>query len=219
MKSLVERWQTPSTLVPTDRTSNSNPSAFHVTFDIICAAIALVLLLPLLITIAIAIKLQNDGPVLYSQPRVGRHFRLFRVLKFRTMIQGAEKAGLLTAAADSRVTRVGKVLRKYKLDEFPQLFNVLRGDMQLVGSRPEVERYVEMFRSQYELLLRERPGVTDPAAIEYLCEDTLLTEDLEQQYISMVLPVKLQLSLDYQRRRSFGSDLGVLLQTIIALFT
>ena len=195
-------------------------SVLHLSFDILCAVIGLFVLSPLLLAIALAIRLQNDGPVLYAQSRVGRHFRVFRVLKFRTMVEGADRTGLLTAAADPRITRVGRILRAYKLDELPQLLNVIKGEMQLVGPRPEVERYVELFRSQYALLLQNRPGITDPAAITYRREDTLLTKDsADIKYISEVLPAKLQLSLDYQHRRTFISDLQVLICTILKVFT
>ncbi len=195
-------------------------SALHLSFDMLCALIGLSVLSPLLLVIALAIRLQNDGPVLYAQSRVGRHFRLFRVLKFRTMVEGADRAGLLTSAADSRITRVGRVLRTYKLDELPQLWNVLKGEMQLVGPRPEVKRYVEMFRSQFALLLQDRPGITDPASIAYRREDTLLPVDSpDNEYVSRVLPAKLQLSLDYQRRRTFISDLQLLMRTIRKVFT
>ena len=187
-------------------------------FDATCAAIGLMVLLPLAAAIALAIKLDDDGAVFYAQPRVGKHFRLFRLLKFRSMVAGADRSGLLTTAGDSRRTRVGSFLRKYKLDELPQLLNVLKGEMQLVGPRPEVERYVQMFRSEYALLLQNRPGVTDPATLAYRHEDEMLRADgAEDQYVSQVLPDKLSLSLDYQRRRSFLSDLRILMQTVLGI--
>jgi lipopolysaccharide/colanic/teichoic acid biosynthesis glycosyltransferase len=147
-----------------------------------------------------------------------KHFRPFRVLKFRSMVVNADQAGLLTAPADHRLTRVGRFLRKHKLDELPQLWNVLAGDMQLVGVRPEVETYVAMFREQYALLLNQPPGITDPASLAYRREETLFVAGrMEQQYVSEILPEKLRLSLDYQRNRSFFSDLRVLLNTVLSL--
>ena len=187
-------------------------------FDVLCAVMGLVLLSPLFCAIAAAIRLEDEGPVFYKQIRVGRKFRHFRVYKFRSMITGADRDGLLTAPGDPRLTRVGRWLRRYKLDELPQLFNVLRGDMQLVGARPEVERYVQMFRSQYAVILRERPGITDPASLAYRREDQILSSGrIEEQYVEEILPAKLRLSLDYQRRRNLLSDLRILLQTAFGL--
>jgi lipopolysaccharide/colanic/teichoic acid biosynthesis glycosyltransferase len=130
----------------------------------------------------LAVKCEDGGPVFYSQFRVGRGFHPFRLLKFRSMIVNADKAGLLTQPADARLTRVGQFLRKYKLDELPQLWNVLKGDMQLVGPRPEVARYVELFYEQYSPLLNESPGITDPASLAYRREEScFLPGDIDQQ--------------------------------------
>ena len=161
------------------------------TFNFVCAALGLLLLLPLLTVIALLVKCLDGGPVFYAQPRVGKGFRPFRVLKFRSMVVNADQDGLLTAPADHRLTRVGRLLRKHKLDELPQLWNVLTGDMQLVGVRPEVEPYVAMFREQYALLLNQPPGITDPATLVYRREETLfVAERMEQQYVSEILPEK-----------------------------
>jgi lipopolysaccharide/colanic/teichoic acid biosynthesis glycosyltransferase len=188
------------------------------TFNFVCAALGLLFLLPLLTVIALLVKYHDGGPVFYAQPRVGKGFRLFRVLKFRSMVVNADREGLLTAPADHRLTGVGRLLRKHKLDELPQLWNVLTGEMQLVGVRPEVEPYVAMFREQYALLLNQPPGITDPATLAYRREETLfIAERMEQQYVSEILPEKLKLSLDYQRNRSFFSDLRVLLNTVLSL--
>ncbi len=185
-------------------------------FDISCSMIGLFLLSPLLTLIAGAIKLSDRGPVLYRQERIGKDFRPFWLIKFRTMRVGADRSGLLTARGDSRVTRVGRFLREYKLDELPQLCNVLAGDMQLVGSRPEVPMYVEMFKSQYALILREAPGITDPASLAYRQEERLfLPNEIEQQYVSKILPNKIQLSLAYQDRRTLMSDMRILVQTVL----
>lgn len=186
------------------------------TFDLLCAVTGLIVLSPIFIVVALAIKMGDGGPVFYSQPRVGKNFREFRLLKFRTMVPGAERNGLLTAPGDSRITRVGRFLRKSKLDELPQFINVLRGDMQLVGTRPEVKRYVDLFPSQYAVLLRERPGITDPATVAHRHEELLFeAERIEEQYISQILPRKLELSLEYRRRHSFRSDLGILFETLV----
>ncbi len=192
--------------------------SFHRVFDFFCAVVGLVALSPLLILIAVAIKLDDGGPVFFSQNRIGRGFQPFRIWKFRSMIPCADRGGLLTAFADSRLTPVGRLLRRYKLDELPQLFNVLAGDMQFVGARPEVERYVQMFRPQYAVILQDRPGITDPASLAYRREDQILSaERMEEQYIQEILTAKLQLSLEYQQRRSFLSDLGILVRTLTGL--
>lgn len=192
--------------------------AFHRAFDALCAGLALLFLSPLLCLIAAAIKLDDGGAVFYRQERVGEGFRHFQICKFRSMVPASERSGLLTIAGDSRLTRIGPWLRRYKLDELPQLFNVLKGEMQLVGARPEVERYVEMFRPQYALILQDRPGITDPASLAYRREDQILSVGhIEQQYIQRILPAKLQLSLAYQRQRSFRSDLGILFRTVFAI--
>ena len=202
------------------RTLLAGTGSFHRVFDFLCAVVGLVGLSPLFLLIAVAIKLDDGGPVFFGQDRIGRGFRPFRIWKFRSMVPGADRGGLLTAPADSRLTPVGSQLRRYKLDELPQLFNVLLGDMQLVGARPEVERYVQLFLPQYAVLLQDRPGITDPASLAYRHEDQILSaERMEQQYLQEILPAKLQRSLDYQRRRSFLSDLGILLRTVAGLLT
>lgn len=192
---------------------------FHRAFDVSCAAVGLIVLSPLFAVIAAAIKFDDGGPVFYLHDRVGTNFRHFRVCKFRSMVLGADRDGSLTAPEDPRLTRIGRVLRRYKLDELPQFFNVLTGEMQLVGPRPEVERYVQMFRSQYAVILQDRPGITDPAALAYRHEDQILSASgIEQQYVGEILPAKLKLSLDYQQKRTFWSDLRILLRTALSLF-
>lgn len=194
------------------------PGAFHRAFDAVCAGLGLLLLSPLLCLITAAIKFDDGGPVFYRQDRVGRGFCRFRICKFRSMVPGSDRGSLLTAPEDPRLTRLGRWLRRYKLDELPQLFNVLRGEMQLVGARPEVERYVKMFLPQYALILQDRPGITDPASLAYRREDQILSAaSMEQQYVQTILPAKLQLSLAYQARRTFLSDVGILLRTVTAL--
>ena len=187
-------------------------------FDLACALGGLIFLAPLFGLIALAIKLDDGGAVFFVQNRVGRNFQQFRFYKFRSMAEGSGRADGVTAPGDSRITRIGAVLRRYKLDELPQLFNVLKGDMQLVGSRPEVERYVQMFRPQYAVILQERPGITDPASLAFRHEDRILNADrLEEQYVNEVLPAKLSLTLEYQQRRTFMSDLAILFRTVFRL--
>ena len=187
-------------------------------FNFISATAGLVTLTPVLLLIAIAIKWDDGGPVFYLQNRIGRNFQPFRLVKFRSMTVGADQSGLLTAPADQRVTDCGRWLRRSKLDELPQLWNVLRGEMQLVGPRPEVERYVEQFHAEYSTLLANPPGITDPASLAFRHEEQLFAPaGMERTYVSDILPRKLSLSLDYQRRRSFASDLGILMKTIFGL--
>lgn len=195
-------------------------SGIHRAFDIAGAATGLVILSPLFCAIAVAIKFDDAGPIFYGQERVGKGFRRFRICKFRTMVSGAARHGLLTVGGDSRLTRMGHVLRRYKFDELPQLFNVLIGDMQLVGARPEVEQYVQMFRPEYAVILQDRPGITDPASLAYRHEEQMLsTSRTEQQYLKEILPAKLGISMEYQRRRTFLSDIGILIKTVFAIST
>lgn len=187
------------------------------TFDRACAAAGLVLLSPLLAAIALAVKLQDGGPVLYAQWRIGREFKPFRLYKFRSMVPGADRRGrLLTEPGDRRLTRVGRLLRRYKLDELPQLINVLKGEMQLVGARPEVDRYVRMFPLEYGVVLRDRPGITDPASLVFRHEDRLLGgEDPEREYLERILPWKLKISVAYSHNRTLKSDLIVIAGTLL----
>ena len=188
--------------------------------DLACAILGLLVFLPVFALIAAAIKLCDSGPVFYTQVRIGRNFVPFRLIKFRSMTVGAEHAGSLTGKGDPRVTRVGRILRAYKLDELPQLLNVLTGNMQLVGPRPEVSRYVEMFVSEYSILLQRPPGITDPASLAYRHEEEMLSEiDAEDRYTAELLPKKLSLSIEYQARRDCFSDIRILLQTARAVFS
>jgi lipopolysaccharide/colanic/teichoic acid biosynthesis glycosyltransferase len=188
-------------------------------FDIICAAVALILLCPALALVALAIKLEDGGPVFYAHPRVGRNFRPFGLLKFRSMVPQADRmGGPVTVAGDPRITRVGGFLRKYKLDELPQLINVIKGEIQLVGARPEFGANVERFRAQYEILLRDRPGITDPATLAYRHEEEMFgTGDLQEVYFTEILPRKLELSLHYAGQRTFRSDLALIFRTFLGI--
>jgi lipopolysaccharide/colanic/teichoic acid biosynthesis glycosyltransferase len=203
-----------SEVVP-ERATVARGVVFTRLFDFICALGGLIFLAPLFGVIALAIKLGDGGPVFFAQNRIGKNFRQFQFYKFRSMVEGSDREDGLTAPGDSRITRIGRIVRRFKLDELPQLFNVLKGDMQLVGSRPEVDRYVQMFRQQYAVILQDRPGITDPASLAFRHEDRILRADrLEQQYVDEVLPAKLALALEYQRKRTFRSDLSILFRTL-----
>lgn len=186
--------------------------------DVAASVAGLIALSPVFVACALTVKLSSPGPVLFRHRRVGRHGVTFEVLKFRTMAHRAPGAEV-TAASDARITRVGRVLRKYKLDELPQLLNVVRGDMSLVGPRPEVSRYVEQFSDDYDRILGVRPGITDFAAIEYRDEERVLARarDPERAYVVEVLPAKIRLYHKYLDQRSFSTDVGLILRTIGAL--
>ena len=188
-------------------------------FDTICAAAGLLLLSPLFAVIAVAIRLKGGrGPVVYRQPRVGMNGRVFHLVKFRSMVNGADRHAALTVSEDARITPLGHFLRRHKLDELPQLVNVLKGDMQLVGPRPEMKRYVDRFPSEYRLLLQSPPGITDPASLAFRDESTMLDEkNLEAHYLSQILPQKLRLSIEYSRRRTFFTDLKIIFQTVAGI--
>jgi lipopolysaccharide/colanic/teichoic acid biosynthesis glycosyltransferase len=205
---------------PRPELSNGKTAA-HVlrrTFDAVCALAGLAMLMPIFVIIALAIKLDDGGPILYFQPRVGLRLRKFRLLKFRSMFTNSAGGSLLTAPHDVRVTRVGRFLRRFKLDELPQLVNVLKGEMQLVGVRPQVESFVEMFHDEYETLLQTPPGITDPASLSFRNEEQFFDESSnEEQYIAKILPFKLEMSLEYSRTRTFFSDLEILFRTVLGL--
>lgn len=190
-------------------------------FDIFFSFIGLLLLLPLLLIIALCIVLTSPGGVVYKQVRVGKDDRDFYLFKFRTMRPGSDQKGLLTVGArDNRITRVGYFLRKFKLDELPQLFNVLNGTMSLVGPRPEVRKYVNLYTPEQRLVLSVRPGITDYASIRYVNENELLAKaaDPEALYISEVMPAKLQMNLGYIRSQSLATDIGILFRTLLTVF-
>jgi lipopolysaccharide/colanic/teichoic acid biosynthesis glycosyltransferase len=189
-------------------------------FDILVSVAGLIVLLPLLLLVATAIKLDSSGPVFFRQWRVGRRFRRFGIYKFRTMIDDAFDRGLpITVGRDSRITRVGKILRKTKIDELPQLLNVLKGDMSLVGPRPEVPRYVELFRPDYEHILKVRPGLTDLASLKYSDEASILGQSAnpEGDYVARLLPDKIRLAKEYIQRSSLLFDVKLIVETIIKL--
>ena len=187
--------------------------------DLALVVPGLLLLSPTLLLIALWIRLDSPGPVFFCQVRIGRGGSPFRIIKFRTMVVDAESRGpQLTVGADSRVTRSGRILRKYKLDELPQLINVLKGDMSLVGPRPEVPRYVELYpEAARRAVLSVPPGITDPASIRFMDENVLLANvsDPEAYYVEKLLPEKLAAYQDYVANRSLIGDLIVIWQTLV----
>ena len=190
--------------------------------DIVSAALGLLLLAPLLLLLALAVRLDSPGPVFFRQVRVGRYGRHFRIHKFRSMRHGPAPGGsLITVGGDPRVTRVGEVLRRYKLDELPQLIDVLRGDMSLVGPRPEVPEYVAHYsEDDRRVVLSVRPGITDRASLEYRDESTLLAAaaDPHRCYVEEILPAKIRYYREYVASRSLIGDIGIILATIRKVF-
>lgn len=184
--------------------------------DIAAALAGVLLLAPLFAAVALLIKLDSPGPVFFKQQRMGRRFKPFWIYKFRTMRADAQGVSPLTVGADPRITRAGRLLRRSKIDELPQLFNILKGDMTLVGPRPEVPRYVEAFHRDYEEILSMRPGLTDLASLKYRDEAALLgrSANPEEEYVRNVLPDKIRLAKEYIRRSSIGFDLNLILKTL-----
>lgn len=185
-------------------------------FDIVASGLGIIVLSPLFLILAFWIELDSKGPVFYRQNRVGRFNKDFRMLKFRSMAEGSDKGSLVTIGTrDSRITRAGYFLRKSKLDELPQLFNVLVGDMSLVGPRPEVRHYVDYWTPEQMHVLDIRPGITDPASIKFRNESELLeqVEDPEKYYIEKIMQEKIKLYLDYVDNHSLWGDLGIIFKT------
>jgi lipopolysaccharide/colanic/teichoic acid biosynthesis glycosyltransferase len=186
-------------------------------FDIVASGLGLIFLSPLFLVLAVWIKLDSPGPVFYRQVRVGRHNRDFRIFKFRSMRVGADKGSLVTIGGhDPRITRSGYFIRKFKLDEFPQLINVFRGEMSLVGPRPEVRHYVDYWTPKQMHVLDVRPGITDPASIKYRNENELMekAEDPERYYIEVIMQEKIKLYLEYVNHHTFWGDIGLIFQTL-----
>ncbi len=191
------------------------------TFDAVAAAAGLVILSPVIAGIAIAIKRGSKGPLLYKGPRVGMNGEPFNMLKFRTMVVDADKiGGSSTPEDDPRVTPIGKTLRKYKLDELPQLINVLTGDMSFVGPRPQVKWAVDLYTPEERQILEVRPGITDEASLKFSNEAEILkgSKDPDKDYIEKIHPEKMRLSLEYVRNRSFSGDLSIIARTAGAIF-
>lgn len=188
--------------------------------DILSSSIVLLVLLPVWIVIALLIAMESKGGVFYKQVRVGKDNKDFFLYKFRTMRVGSDKKGLLTVGErDSRITRVGYFLRKYKIDEFPQLLNVIKGDMSIVGPRPEVRKYVDLYTPEQMKVLSVRPGLTDLASIKYVHENEVLaaSDNPEQTYIDEVMPAKLDLNLQYIATQSLMGDIRLIFNTFLAI--
>ena len=189
-------------------------------FDIVASGLGLLCLSPLLLIVAIWIKLDSPGPVFFRQVRVGRYNKDFRIFKFRSMRVGSDKGSQITVGGhDSRITRSGYFIRKTKIDELPQLINVFIGDMSLVGPRPEVRHYVDMWTPEQLHVLDVRPGITDPASIRYRNENELLekAEDPEKYYVEVIMQDKIRLYLEYVEKHSFLYDLKLIFQTFFVI--
>ena len=191
-------------------------------FDIVASTLGLLILSPVFIIVAIWIKLDSPGPVFYRQTRVGRHNKDFRIFKFRSMRVGSDKGSLVTIGGrDPRVTRSGYFIRKFKIDELPQLINVFTGDMSLVGPRPEVRHYVNYWTPDQMRVLNVRPGITDPASIRFRNENELLekAQDPERYYIDVIMQEKIELYLEYVEKSSFWYDIKLIFQTFKVIIT
>lgn len=187
-------------------------------FDIVLAGTALLVLLPILIVVALLVKLTSRGPVFFHGERVGKGGQPFRILKFRTMFNQSRSGPLVTTADDGRVTSFGRFLRDSKIDELPELWNVVVGDMAVVGPRPEDPYYVSLYSPDQRAILRHRPGLTSPASIAYRNEESLLRgENWERQYVEEIMPAKLRVDSEYMATRNLATDLRVIARTVVAL--
>ena len=191
-------------------------------FDVIFSFLGLIMLLPLLLVIAVIIKITSPGPVFYRGERVGKDGKVFRIFKFRTMVANADKiGGFSTAGDDPRLTKVGKFLKRFQLDELPQLINVLKGEMSLVGPRPEVPFYVNMMtEEERKIILSIKPGITDWASLWNFHEGEVLrgSADPEKDYMEKIRPKKLRLQIKYVKERTFWTDIKIILKTILKIF-
>ncbi len=190
-------------------------------FDIIFSLFGLVVLSPLFLVIAFLIVLDSKGGIFFLQERIGRYGQPFKIFKFRTMYKDAEKKGQLTVGSrDPRITKVGYWLRKTKMDELPQLINVLKGDMSFVGPRPEVKKYVDLYNEEQKQVLNVRPGITDFASIVFRNENDLLagSNDPERLYVEKIMPTKLKLNMKYIEDRNLLLDVKIILKTVFNIF-
>lgn len=194
---------------------------FKRVFDVLSSLVVIILFSPLLIILAIWIAVDSPGGVFYKQIRIGKNAKPFNLLKFRSMRPDADKSGQLTIGDDNRITKVGRFIRKYKLDELPQLFNILKGEMSVVGPRPEVPKYVNLYSEEQKKVLNALPGLTDYASLEYLNEQKVLgaAENPEKTYIEEVMPAKLKLNLKYIKERSFLVDIRLIFKTIAKIIS
>jgi len=213
-------------IASTTREMGGSPSGLYVRFgkrflDLLLAGTALLIVAPVLLVCAIAIYLDSRGSILYSQWRVGQNGVPFRIIKLRTMIPGADgKGSRLTASGDPRITKVGRILRRTKLDELPQLINVLRGEMSLVGPRPELPEYVSKYTIDETKIFDLKPGITGPASVTYIDEEAVLagSSNREEFYVNHLMREKLRVDLAYCRTVSLSSDLKIILRTAASLF-
>ena len=200
----------------------SHPFYSHVVKRVIDFVLALILLIPasvVMIPLAIWVKLDSEGPVLYKAVRGGYHNQPFYIYKFRSMVVDADKTGGCTALNDDRVTRAGRVMRRLKLDELPQLFNILRGDMSFVGPRPELLLYTNAYTEEQQCIMWVRPGITDRSSIVYIAQDEIVgTENPVENYEKYILPEKNRLRVEYAMHQSFGLDVGLFFETIGGVF-
>ncbi|MFN3445313.1 MAG: sugar transferase [Bacteroidia bacterium] len=191
-------------------------------FDIFCSALGIVILSPLFLILWVAVKLESHGPAFFMQTRVGKNNKEFKLYKFRSMYVDAEARGQLTVGMrDPRITKVGYNLRRFKLDELPQLLNVIKGDMSLVGPRPEVRKYVNMYTPEQMKVLDVRPGITDYASIQFINENELLAqaENPEEYYIQHIMPKKLEMNLDYIKSNHSFKDVSLILKTVLKIIS
>ena len=189
-------------------------------FDLLCSLLGILVFAPLMLAVALIIKLTSQGSVLYTQARVGLHEKIFRVYKFRTMVDRAELMGTsVTTGMDPRITPIGRFLRKTKLDELPQLFNVLKGDMSFVGPRPDVPEITAKYTPEMRRIFAIQPGITSVATLHFRQEEVILSTvpNPDRFYDEVVVPLKVELAMEHVRRRSFWFDLSILLQTVWAL--
>lgn len=193
---------------------------FKQIFDIVVAVITLLILSPVFLVLSILIKADSKGPVIFKQTRVTQHGKQFKILKFRTMVNNADKIGSqVTTSNDARITRIGRVIRKYRLDEIPQLLNIIKGDMSFVGTRPEVVKYVEKYTDEMKATLLLPAGVTSSASIEYKDEERILNsvDDVDEVYVNEVMPCKMQYNLSDIRHFSFKNDIGLMFRTVFTV--
>jgi lipopolysaccharide/colanic/teichoic acid biosynthesis glycosyltransferase len=185
-------------------------------FDIFFSSIGIIMLLPLFVVLGIMVLFSGKGGIFYRQIRIGRYGKEFKMIKFRSMKPESDKKGLLTVGRDSRITKTGEFLRKYKLDELPQLFNVFAGNMSLVGPRPEVKKYVDLYTEDQKKILNVKPGITDYASIEYRNENEILSQsdNPEQTYINEIMPAKINLNYRYLNNPGIIQDIKIILMTI-----
>lgn len=188
-------------------------------FDILFGTTGIILLSPILLVIAIVVRVTSEGPIIYTAIRIGKGGKNISVFKFRTMVVNADKlGGAVTIKGDSRITPIGRFLRQNKLDELPQLFNVVNGTMSFVGPRPESPRYVALYNQEQRGVLDVRPGITSPASLVYRNEEDLLQgDDWETQYIEQIMPRKLSIDLKYAKKPSLIADIRIIMQTLVAI--